>query len=219
MDAISLPAATVARTLDYANVALADRTAMQLAADRIRDRLSSIQGNLLAIGRVLLMVKVRVPHGTFGVWVEAEPQIRRRAAQNYMNVARFMQSVSEPEHETVSLLQPTALYKLAPPSTPQDVVMEIVGAAESGTLPPPPAILQRIDEAARDGHKLAKAQQGKPGCAEAERACEKNDLRGTVQRLVSDHRDAMQEIAAVLNSPVSRYFRDFLRAALAEAVG
>jgi hypothetical protein len=245
MDATSRPAESTAQAFDYGRVELANHTAMQLAAERIRDRLSSIHRDFLAIGAELLTVKESVPHGTFGAWVEGELHITPRAAQSYMNAARLVQSVPDPARETVSHLPPTALYKLAAPSTPKEVVAEVVQAAEGGTLPPPPVIFQRIDEAAREAREVAKAQKAKPGRTEAEakklvvrrnaqRVRQREELRqeqaredakraraddaltAAVHRLVSDHRDLMREIAAALNSPASYRFRDLLRAALAE---
>jgi hypothetical protein len=245
MDAISLPAAPAARTFDYGSLELHHRTAMELAAARIRDLRSSIQRGLLAIGAELLTVKDRVPHGAFGAWVAGELHITLRAAENYMAAARLVQSVPEPIRETVSLLPPTTLYKLAAPSTPKKVVEEVIQAAEGGAVPPLTTIRQRIDEAAREEREVAKVQKAKPGRTEeeakklvarrradrardrerqrqeqarveAEREHAKAELKAIVARLVADHPEVMRQVEAVLGGPASWHLHSLLRAALVE---
>lgn len=239
MPTINLPA------FDYGTLDLPDRTAMQLAAERIRERLSSIQSDFLAIGAELLKVKARVPHGTFGTWIEAELGITPRTALNYMGAARLVGSIPEPARETVSLLPPAALYKLAAPSTPQVVVDEMVRAAESGALPPPPVILNRIDEAAREAREVAQAQKAKPELSEAEakeaiarrrkeqarrrekmrqrdaeeaaeRERECDDFRSAIEELAREHPEVMRRLAAAMKSPASFMFDRVLRATLAK---
>jgi hypothetical protein len=230
MDAISTAAAPAAQPFDYGGLPLHDRTAMQLSAERIRDRLSSIQRDILAIGAELLKVRSRVPHGTFHAWIAAELGITPRAAQNYMGAARLVRSAPEPARETVSLLPPATLYRLAAPSTPKAVVAEVLAAVEGGEVPAPSVIVQRIAKAKREALEVAKAQQVS-GSTEAERFREnadreaaerqhaENAFKAVVADLVSRHGEVMREVAAALDLPASHRFRDVLRAALNEAGG
>ena len=237
---------TPAVGFDYGAMELPERSAMQLSADRIRERLSSIHRDFLAIGAELMRVKERVPHGTFTAWVEAELGMTPRSAQNYMAAAALVQSMPEPARETVSLLPPTTLYKLAAPSTPKEVVAEVVQAAEAGALPPTTAIVQRIDEAAREAREVKAAQKAKPGrteddakkiiakrraaqAAQRERMRQEEtkareerervnaDLKALARRLVTEHRDVMKEVSDALEGPSYWDFGRILRDALNEA--
>ncbi len=214
-------------TFDYGALPPADRDEMQVAVGRIRGKLSTIQRDFLAIGEELLRVKERVPHGMFAPWVETELQMTPRAAQLYMRAAGLVQSIPAPIRETVSHLPATTLYKLAAPSTPKEVVAEVVQAAEDGVLPLPPDIIQRIDEATREAREVAEVQKAKTGRTEAEakklltrrraaqaaarekerqeraiedaeRARRRDELRSAVLRLVDVHPDAMRELARAI---------------------
>lgn len=63
------------------------------------------------IGRDLIAVKERLPHGQFLPWLEAEFGMSKITAQRFMGVAETYGDKSF----TVKHLSPTALYELAAP--------------------------------------------------------------------------------------------------------
>ena len=90
-------------------------------ADRIRH---ALHNNVIEIGDLLLQAKAQLDHGQFQTWAERELGIRPRSAQNYMNAAAFVKDKSE----TVALLLPAILYKIAAPSAPKEIVERVVNA-------------------------------------------------------------------------------------------
>ena len=166
MNAIAFPEA--APRFDYSSVSADDRQALEQAAERIRTRAGHMQRAAIIIGREILAVKDRLPHGGLGPWIEAELGITPRTAQSYMNVVRRLDALPEAIRETVSLLPLTTLHKLAAPSTPPVVIEEIAQAAEQGALPEPAAILHRIDAALIEQRDLRRVMARKPGRTEAE---------------------------------------------------
>ena len=90
-------------------------------ADRIRH---ALHNNVIEIGDLLLQAKAQLDHGQFQTWAERELGIRPRSAQNYMNAAAFVKD----KNETVALLPPAILYKIAAPSAPKEIVEKVVNA-------------------------------------------------------------------------------------------
>ena len=134
---------------NYEALPLADRAGMQIAVDRIKERLAGITKDFAAIGRELSKVKARLPHGLFGDWCKAELGFTQRTAQNYMNAAAFLERLPEPICETVSLLPPGMIYQIASPTAPKAVVSEIIEAAEAGTVLEPEKISARFADLRR----------------------------------------------------------------------
>jgi hypothetical protein len=134
-------------------------------AERIRGRLRTA---CVDTGRDLIGIKDRLGHGRFGAWLKAEFDMTERTAENCMNVARFLEGKSE----TLSVLPPTILYALAAPSAPLAVVNEVVNAAETGTIPAPKEIRQ----------KLSKAKLAERLAEEAERKAKIEAAKSTEQR-------------------------------------
>ncbi|WP_189397250.1 MULTISPECIES: DUF3102 domain-containing protein [unclassified Mesorhizobium] len=81
------------------------------AADRIRSHGESARRSVVEIGKELREVKVKLGHGFFGKWIEAEFNMTAKTAQNYMNRARMAE-----KSESVPGLSDTALQLLAAPS-------------------------------------------------------------------------------------------------------
>jgi hypothetical protein len=245
LPAMAVPSGpSTASPFDYATLPLADASALRLTADRIRDRMNGIKRDTIAIGRELLSVRDRLPHGAFGAWVRVEFGMTLRTAQNCMNAARLVQSVPEPVRESVSLLPPATLYRLSAPSTPPEVVQEVVLAATEGAVPPPDHILRRLDEAAAERREVALATRKKPGRTEedakaivrrrradrardqarledewarekAQRRVEEEEAREAARRLVAAHPAIMAQVAARLRGPASWAFNDELITSLA----
>jgi hypothetical protein len=111
------------------------------AITRIRARIHS---SLYEIGLDLIDMKSRMGHGKFGRWVAAELSISLRTAENYMKAAKFVEGKSE----TVALFSPKAIYALAAPSAPPEVVQQVLAAADAGNLIPADEIRQRLSASA-----------------------------------------------------------------------
>ena len=90
-------------------------------ADRIRH---ALHNNVIEIGDLLLQAKAQLEHGEFQNWAKRELGIKPRSAQNYMNAAAFVKDKSE----TVALLPPATLYKIAAPSAPPEIVEKVLAA-------------------------------------------------------------------------------------------
>lgn len=140
----------VVETFDYAALAPDDAGVARAAVAAIRGEL---RRSVPAIGRHLLAVKAKLPHGHFVSWAQAELGMTARTAQNYMNAAGFLEGKSE----TLSLLPPTILYALAAPTTPPGLVEEIEAAAAAGA-PLSVTELQEKLTAVGDAARRAKAQ-------------------------------------------------------------
>jgi flagellar biosynthesis GTPase FlhF len=119
---------TVVATLqfDYAQLDHEVAAEAREAAVRIRTRLKTAY---LDTGHDLIRIKERLGHGQFGPWLKAEFDMTERSAENYMNAARWLEGKSE----KISDLPAAAIYALASPNTPPDIVNEVVAAVENGT--------------------------------------------------------------------------------------
>ncbi|HNW10786.1 MAG TPA: DUF3102 domain-containing protein [Candidatus Rifleibacterium sp.] len=105
-----------------ADVALEARA----AAERIKIRLRRTAEDIVEIGRELIEIKNRLTHGQFLPWVASEFQMSDRTANNFMRVATRFKS------EIIADFNPTVLYQLAAPSTPDEVIEKATEKAESG---------------------------------------------------------------------------------------
>ena len=83
----------------------------------------------LAIGRDLTEVKERLGHGRFSAWLGAEFAWSERTAQNMMGAYERFKSATVADLATIDL---GALYQLAAPSTPAEVVEAAKEVAAEG---------------------------------------------------------------------------------------
>lgn len=127
-----------AQRFDYATLDPTLAADARAAIAKIRARIRSAR---YEIGHDLIAIKSRMDHGTFGNWIAAELGITLRTAENYMNAAKFVEGKSE----SVSLLPPSAIYALAAPSAPTDIVQEVLAAVDAGTLIPVSEIRQKLN--------------------------------------------------------------------------
>jgi hypothetical protein len=136
--------ASVARSIEVLEPSKTETTALaeevESAANRVRIRLENMTANIVEIGRELQAVKRRLEHGQFLNWVEAACKLSARAAQLKMRAAEW----AEGKHEIVSLLEPTAIYALAAPSTPETVRQEVLTRLEEGQRPAPQVVKEMI---------------------------------------------------------------------------
>jgi hypothetical protein len=108
--------------------------------EQVRNHSRSSTKSIIAIGKALHDAKQRLGHGIFGEWVVAKCGFTIRTAQNYMRAAELTD-----KSEIVSRLNPAAIYRLAKPSTPPDVVDRVVEMLEAGgDAPTEPEILALI---------------------------------------------------------------------------
>jgi hypothetical protein len=101
---------------------------LRLQASRIKNRIHKTTRDFIDIGRDLEAARQHLDRGQFGTWVEAEIGITVRSAQNYMTLARL----ADDEGETVSLLSPRIVQRLAARSTPPEIVKEVLAQMRSG---------------------------------------------------------------------------------------
>jgi Protein of unknown function (DUF3102) len=103
---------------------------LRALAEQVRNHSRSSTKAIIAIGEALRDAKQHLGHGKFGEWVVAECGFTIRTAQNYMRAADLTD-----KSEIVSLLSPAAIYRLAKPSTPPDVVTRVLEMLETGDIP------------------------------------------------------------------------------------
>lgn len=106
---------------DYSTVPEEHREALRRSALTIKPRLKRAAEDLFVIGRELMAVKVRLPHGTYTNWLDVEFGLSDRMAQRFMNVSERL----GPKSDKLSVLPPSTLYLLAAPSTPDEAIAKV----------------------------------------------------------------------------------------------
>ncbi len=105
---------------------------IKTAATRIRALNARISFNMILIGLELIAVKKALGHGEFGGWVKAEFGWSGRTARRFMQAAEVFGA----KVDTVSVLDPSALYLLSAPSTPDQVRKYALALLEGGRALP-----------------------------------------------------------------------------------
>jgi hypothetical protein len=108
-------------------------------AEQVRSHSRSSTKSIIAIGEALRDAKLHLGHGKFGEWVVAQCGLTMRTAQNYVRAAELTD-----KSEIVSLLNPAAIYRLAKPTTPPDVVARVLVMLQTGIVPTEPEIIGLI---------------------------------------------------------------------------
>lgn len=98
------------------------------ATERIHLRMKRASEDIVEIGRDLIEVKKVLPHGQFGHWLQAEFEMTDRTAQNFIRVAEKFGN----KNEIIAFFNPTILYELSAPSTPDPVVVQAIKKIETG---------------------------------------------------------------------------------------
>jgi N6-adenosine-specific RNA methylase IME4 len=104
------------------------RDSVKAAAERIRCHLTQVHREATAVGQELIQVKAALGHGHFGKWIKAEFKMSDQTALNLMNLAKRFGSQIPNGLE----IQTSALYALAAPSTPEEVVQVALDRAAAG---------------------------------------------------------------------------------------
>ena len=103
---------------------------LQQQSKLIKGLIVKTTAGIIEVGRNLLAAKEHLEHGLFVAWVEAEVGISGRTAQRYMAIARLAESKSD----SVSLLPPTVVHRLAARSAPIEVVDYVIARAIDGEI-------------------------------------------------------------------------------------
>ena len=151
-----------------------DNQFLRKLAEQVRSHSRSSTKSIIGIGEALRDAKKRLEHGKFREWVEAECRFTIRTAQNYMRAAELTD-----KSEIISRLNPGAIYRLAKPSRPPQVVARVLEELEKGAVPSEPEIISFIVAADqtdqepsqalsaddnKNTHRLAREQHTRPGC-------------------------------------------------------
>lgn len=110
---------------------------LKVQADRIRHQCVT---SIVQIGRALLEAKRHLSHGAFLGWVQGEVHMPVRTAQAYMRVAGWAAGKSA----TVAHLSPTVLHLLSAPSTPPELIVEVLTRAEAGEFMAPSVVRRQL---------------------------------------------------------------------------
>jgi hypothetical protein len=101
---------------------------LQASAQKIKDLRRSATEHAIEIGRELLRVKAKTPHGAFVKWVEKSCEFKIRTAQDLMKLARE----AETDTKLVALMLPSTLRVYLSKKTPPAVRDTILKRIENG---------------------------------------------------------------------------------------
>jgi len=120
----------IQQTFDYNSLDIETRIFVLEKAAVIQERLKRTARDIIAIGQDLIEVKARLQHGQFLNWIEAEFDMSDRHARRFMQVAeRFGKS------DKMSIFPVSVLYALAAPSTPDEVIEQVIEGQIPATIP------------------------------------------------------------------------------------
>jgi hypothetical protein len=151
-----------ATQFDYNTVPASIRSDLQAQAKLIRKLIAKTTADLIDLGRHLIAAKQHIGHGLFIPWVEGEIGISGRTAQRYMAIAQL----AEAKNDSVSLLPPTILHRLAAPSAPLEVVDYVIGQANDGVIVQDSVVAMMIADARRSQTQAKKSVSPDSGVPE-----------------------------------------------------
>lgn len=123
-----MSAVVVQTTFNYAALAPDTRTIVEAATDRLHVLERKTGEQIIEIGKVLLQVKVDIPHGQFLPWLDAEFGWTERHARRFMDVAEHFKSDKLSDLK----MAPSALYLLASNNVSDDIRIEFTEIAAAG---------------------------------------------------------------------------------------
>lgn len=130
-----------ASRFDYATIPDDKRSNVEAATRRLHTLERRTSEAIIEIGKELIAVKADIGHGNFLPWLEAEFGWSYPTAARFMQVAERLGEISQIEN-----FQPSALYALASPSTPDDVRVEFTELASIGKQVTHKDVQERIRE-------------------------------------------------------------------------
>lgn len=150
--ALTTPAAA---RFDYRTVAPADRDWLRDVTDCIRRSARKIAADMILIGMQIRAVRDRLPRGAWMAWVEAEFAWSHQTAVRFVQVADAFAGVQQ-----IDKFDPSGLYVLSMPSTPQAAREHALSLARDG---------RRITHAVARGILLAHRPEPAPGRGDTRR--------------------------------------------------
>jgi hypothetical protein len=105
-----------------------DAASLRAMVERIHRRYRQQCEDIIATGLELIEAKGKLRHGKFKQWLRDEFAWTDRTARRYMTVAQ----VFGRKTDIVSVLPAQTLYRLAAPTTPQEVRDELLARVEAG---------------------------------------------------------------------------------------
>lgn len=112
---------------DYDALDAETRIVVQQRTTEIKALMKRAASDIIEIGRKLIEVKARLGHDNWTPWLETELGCSPDTAQRMMRVARVFG-----EKPQIAVFDPSALYLLAAPSTPESARVEAIARAEEG---------------------------------------------------------------------------------------
>ena len=144
---------------------IAVMTKLMELADEIRALSKQTRESVIAIGNKLFEAKEIVGRGNFLPWIEEQFGWSERTAQNYMAVAEQSAKFADLD------VPVSALYLLAAPSTPDEVIDAVAERTEAGEKLSLEDVKKEIKTAKRGGDRATKPRDNQ---AEADILAHKN---------------------------------------------
>lgn len=128
---------------DYRVLNEKNRSLVQQRTQELKERLQRTAQDIWEIGKKLVEVRAELKgHGYFDAWLKAEFDWSRRTAYNFIYVyeafpyAKFAQTI----------IEPSALYRLASPSTPDTIRDRFIQQANAGARITHKEVLKAVNE-------------------------------------------------------------------------
>lgn len=182
---------TSTRSFDYNLLEASKRLHIQTMAEDIRIRMKRTAEDIIAIGRDLIEVKSELDHGLFQKWLQAEFEMSDSTATKFMQVATRFADVL-PKSVKMTNLPATVLYSLAAPSTPDEVVQQVL----SGEIPANAEAIRDAKEAIKKAQDEQAQEQKERLTVEARLLNVNYELQGTQEELkkMKQDRDRLKKI-------------------------
>jgi hypothetical protein len=115
----------------YESVSIEQRRQLYQAAREIRANIDISVRSIWNIGRELVSVRSQLEDNVFGDWLHGEFEWSRSTAYNYIRIYEAFPSLLSDPYQGLNI-DPSALYKLAAPSTPAELKSHFIALARSG---------------------------------------------------------------------------------------
>lgn len=174
---------------DYSALDTDTQSFIKVKAKDIHVRLKRTAEDIVAVGQALIDVKLRLDHGQFGSWLQSEFGMTDRHARNFMNVAiRFSDKT-----ETVSDFPATVLYLLAAPSTPDEIVEQVI----AGEIPATKGAIKEAMAEAKESEAEEIAMQNEDGETVHVQVMDLKQLKSLEDFTVDDCREVIPQRMAL----------------------
>jgi hypothetical protein len=134
--------ATRSDLFDYSDVPAVDARRCKAAYETIGKRQRRMAEDIVAIGKELIGVKARLPHGLFTPWLQHHFAWSDRTARRLMEVGAVFKTATLAD----LTIDQTALYLMAEDSCPDDVRKQVLKQAKGGSVVTPVTVKEAIRE-------------------------------------------------------------------------